>query len=43
MLEWLSDLFYDPWIFWGAPLILAAVLERLRRRRRATLTSTDES
>lgn len=35
MLEWLSNLFYDPWVFWGAPLVLAVMLEvgwRLRPR-----------
>lgn len=35
MLERLSDIFYDPWVFWGVPLLLAVVLEGWRRRRRA--------
>ena len=36
MLETVSNFFYDPVIFWGAPLILAALMElagRLRRSR----------
>lgn len=36
MLEAIVNLFYVPWIFWGVPFVLAAVIElvRLRRRRR---------
>lgn len=33
MLEALSDVFYDPAVFWGTPLILAALLEAIRRAR----------
>ncbi len=25
MLEWISDIFYDPIVFWTAPLALTAV------------------
>jgi len=31
-LEQLAELFYDPWWFWGLPLIPALLLELLRRR-----------
>jgi hypothetical protein len=34
MLERISNIFYDPWIFWGAPLVLAFALEGWRRLRR---------
>jgi cytochrome c-type biogenesis protein CcmH/NrfF len=34
MLEQLSNLFYDPWVFWGLPLVLAVVPVVLRRARR---------
>ena len=30
MLETVSNYFYDPVIFWGAPLILAALMELAR-------------
>lgn len=33
MLEWLSEYFYDPLVFWSVPLVLAllrAGIERLR-------------
>ena len=30
MLEALSELFYDPWIFWGVPLVLAIGLAGVR-------------
>lgn len=43
MLEWLSDLFYDPWIFWGIPLIPAMLLEGLRRWRRSMAAAEDDS
>lgn len=36
MLEWLervSALFYDPWVFWGLPLLLALLIEGIRKRR----------
>ena len=31
MLERLADLFYDPWVFWGVPLILAVLWSGWRR------------
>jgi hypothetical protein len=31
MLVYISNFFYDPWIFWGVPLILALVWEGCRR------------
>lgn len=37
MLERLAAVFYDPAVFWGAPLVLAAgweIVRRLRRRAR---------
>ncbi len=37
MLERLSDLFYDPVVFWTAPLVLVALVvgwRRVRTRRR---------
>lgn len=37
MLERLSDYFYDPAVFWGAPLVLVA-LEALARRASAWLS-----
>ena len=33
MLEQLSDIFYDPWVFWGVPLALVALLSGFRRIR----------
>ncbi len=36
MLEQISDYFFDPVVFWGAPLVLVAILagiKRLRARR----------
>ncbi len=33
MLERLADWFYDPAVFWGAPLALVAVRAGLRRLR----------
>ncbi len=33
MLERLSDIFYDPWVFWGAPVVLAVLWAGLRRLR----------
>lgn len=33
MLEQLSQLFYDPLIFWGAPLLIALIGAGLRRAR----------
>ncbi len=44
MLETLSNYFYDPLIFWGAPLILAALRELAgglhKIRRPGTRTGT---
>ncbi len=34
MLETLSNYFYDPVIFWSAPLILAALMELARGLRK---------
>ncbi len=36
MLEQLSDIFYDPWVFWGVPLVLVALLSGYRRIREWT-------
>jgi hypothetical protein len=33
MLEWFSDYFYDPVIFWGVPLALALVWAGIRHAR----------
>ncbi len=33
MLEQLSDIFYDPWVFWGVPLALVALQSGFRRIR----------
>lgn len=33
MLETVSELFYDPWVFWGAPLVLAGLWGLFARRR----------
>lgn len=32
MLETLSNLFYDPFVFWGVPLIFALAREAARNR-----------
>ncbi len=37
VLEAAADLFYDPYVYWGAPILLALVVEvtaRLRAGRR---------
>ncbi len=36
MLEQLSDIFYDPWVFWGVPLALVALVAGFRRIREWT-------
>jgi hypothetical protein len=33
MVEWFSDYFYDPVIFWGVPLALALVWAGIRHAR----------
>ena len=33
MLEQVSDFFFDPLVFWGAPLVLAALLAGIKRLR----------
>ncbi len=33
MLERLAEYFYDPLVFWGAPLVLALVWAGIRRAR----------
>ncbi len=33
MLETVSELFYDPWVFWGVPLLLAVLGGLFQRRR----------
>jgi hypothetical protein len=33
MLEWFSDYFYDPLVFWGAPLAWVLVWAGIRRAR----------
>jgi hypothetical protein len=33
MLEWFSDYFYDPAIFWGVPLALALAWAGIRHTR----------
>ncbi|MFQ5618369.1 MAG: hypothetical protein ACE5FR_05285 [Rhodospirillales bacterium] len=33
MLEWLSEFFYDPLVFWSAPLVLVALRAGIRRLR----------
>ena len=33
MFEYLAELFYNPWIFWGVPVIIALVLEVIERWR----------
>jgi hypothetical protein len=33
MLELLSDLFYDPLVFWGTPMVLAMLQAGIRRVR----------
>jgi len=33
MLDWFSEYFYDPVIFWGVPLALALVWAGIRRMR----------
>ena len=42
MLEALSELFYDPWVFWGVPLVLAVLMGLYQRRRRKQETPPDE-
>lgn len=42
LLEQFAAYFYDPAVFWGAPLVLAAAWEiarRLRRRARRRVTT----
>jgi len=34
MLEDLSEWFYNPWVFWGVPLLIAVVLELIHGWRR---------
>ncbi len=31
MIEQLSNVFYQPWVFWGVPLVLVALLAGFRR------------
>ncbi len=33
MLEQVSDYFFDPLVFWGAPLVLVALLAGIKRLR----------
>ncbi len=33
MLETVSELFYDPWVFWGVPLVLAILWGLFTHRR----------
>ena len=33
MLERISELFYDPAVFWGAPFALVALVAAIRRAR----------
>jgi hypothetical protein len=33
MLEQVSDYFFDPLVFWGAPLVLAALWAGIKRLR----------
>ncbi len=33
MLEQFANYFYDPFIFWGAPLVLVALIAAVRRVR----------
>jgi len=33
MLEDLLELFYNPWVFWGVPLLIALALEIIARWR----------
>ena len=33
MLEQVSNYFFDPLVFWGAPLVLAALLAGIKRLR----------
>ncbi len=37
MLEALSNLFYNPLVFWGLPLVIVVVLAVFRHRRRGIL------
>ncbi len=34
MLEAFANLFYDPWVFWGTPIVLAVGRELVLRLRR---------
>ncbi len=36
MLEQLSDYFFDPLVFWGAPLVLVALVAGINRLRART-------
>ncbi len=36
MLEQVSDYFFDPLVFWGAPLVLVALLAGIKRLRART-------
>ncbi len=36
MLEQVSDYFFDPLVFWGAPLVLVALLAAIKRLRART-------
>ncbi len=36
MLELLSDYFFDPVVFWGAPLVLVALVAGIKRLRART-------
>jgi hypothetical protein len=40
MLVYISNFFYDPWVFWGVPLILALVWEGCRHLRFRTSRAT---
>jgi hypothetical protein len=33
MLVYISSFFYDPWVFWGVPLIFALIWEGYRNLR----------
>ncbi len=36
MLEQISDYFFDPLVFWGAPLVLVGLLAGIKRLRART-------
>ncbi len=36
MLEQISEYFFDPLVFWGAPLVLVALLAGIKRLRART-------